>query len=104
MNDEKNRFALEKYVAYSTFARFWRNGGAFRKERPLRGEKSARTGKVKQGEEGIEDIKEADVAWCNNNKTTIANILVNDKTTKNNKLEILDCFLKIIRVPGEELL
>ena len=44
------------------------------------------------------------MAWCNNNKTTIANILVNDKTTKNNKLEILDCFLKIIRVPGEELL
>lgn len=102
MNDKDNRSVLEKYIACSTFAKFWRDKAPFKEERPHR-EKQSGKGKNYKGKVPIEDIKQTNMDWCNDKdtKTTIANIL---RKTKKNKIGKLDLFLKIIRVPGDELL
>jgi len=96
LNDKNNRSVLEKYIAYSTFSKFWRNGRPYSKA--LDDEtQSAETGKPqKKRKNKIKDIKVADSNWCIKEKESIKTIL-----GENDKLNRLNGFLEKICVSSE---
>ena len=96
-NKTGNRYELEKYVAHSTFSKFWRDGKPFDKGCPDQG-KRTKTGKLYRGQEGIEDIKLEKKEWNINNKERISDIL---KNNGNINLNILDNFLEKIKISDD---
>ena len=83
------RYELEKYVAYSTFSKFWRDSRPYNEGRP------------DEGKKGIKEIKESVWKEAEKEKEIIKEILEkkdNENEKGNISLEFLDNFLKIIRV------